>query len=684
MPIPEFKPARLWDIKRRVDAAVDEWLADQSQTQISRYRKYGIDGKTFRSHLTKERERRDLLQISLGLQADFAADDEQYGPTDDVETEVAKWLAANGGSALEDADPDREGERAYNGAGRHMLVPMFNERRRLPTGDEFDRIYFDGLSDCPDCNEHHDSPAFHSEMRTIMNDPDVQRAGFNLPPYHAKSTVVTIRNTVERVTHDPNYRRIIVSKSIDFARTLMVGIQDLLTNRELYAKCQRNLVDDWGPFKTGEKGERWNQSLMYVAGRTSAQKDPTVIVLGVGGQIYGRRADDIVFDDIATVANQSNPENVAKMLEWTDKEALSRIGKRGKAAWVGTRVHGGDVYSYLAKRMGYTWLRYPLILNEEQQLTLWPEHFPFSQALMHRAEMSARDFALVYMNHELPGMGASFTEENVVPCFDFDRPLGHFDNKWVLIAGLDPAGGGAGGGVTSAMLYGIDLTTGFRYIVDHQAVQGMRAPELKALMLDWSHRYPIYEWRVESNSVQSNLVQFNEDITRPLHAMGVRVTAHVTTSNKWDPQIGVESLAPLFSSRLVSIPWANAPTRVVMQPLVEELYTFPIGARQDRVMSLWFAELGARDRMRRASMPLFDQHTERWPNRIKRQRVIANFAEGEVTRIPLGQQSPYRTINSRRVVGRPTGHNVPLPEPAPSTPLVNVGGTVEGHRNAQR
>ena len=679
------KVARTWTKAECIQAAVIEVLdRDGSKSKASEM--FGVSRPTIRNHVALEIDRRQKID-PLYEPPPLAVRERMGRPAKKVPVVPKPWAPRPAVPDVidtldveDDIDPGEIFDLEDNEDTPYQPFFVVNERRRVPVGDEFDRVYFDGLSDCPDCLVHHVSPPFHSEMRRLMNDPDIKRLGFNLPPYHAKSTVITVRNTVERITQNPNYRRIIVSKSIDFARTLMVGIQDLLTNRELYENCQRNLIDDWGPFRTGEKGERWNQSAMYVTGRTSAQKDPTVIVLGVGGQIYGRRADDIVFDDIATVANQSNPENVVKMLEWTDKEALSRIGKAGKATWVGTRVHGGDIYGYLQKRLGYTWLRYPLIIDEENERTLWPEHFPYSQAMVHRGEMAARDFALVYMNHELPGFGASFTPENVEPCFDFSRPVGAFDSKWRLIAGLDPAGGGAGGGVTSAVLYGVDMSTGMRFIVDHHAQQGMRAPELKELMFDWSDRYPVYAWRVENNAVQSNLVQFNEDITRPLAQRGTRVEGHVTTSNKWDPIVGVESLAPLFSSGLISIPWANAPSRQLMQPLVDELYTFPIGTKQDRVMSLWFAELGVRNIMKRAAMPLFDQRAEGWPNRVKRNRRIVDFADSTVERVGLHDQTTMRVMRNRRVVGRLTGHNTPLPLQPIRTPMINVQGSVEDSR----
>src|SRR5690606_35035808 len=135
-----------------------------------------------------------------------------------------------------------------------------------------------------------------------------------------------------------------------------------------------------------------------------------------------------------------------------NKEALSRIGKRGQAIWAGTRVAAGDIYSVLMRRPGYEVIRYPALISDDDRLVLWPEHFPYEQVLIHRSEMSPADFQLVYQNVDVPGLNASFTEEMLEQAKDRSRELGHWDQGWRLIAGLDPAGANKGSGFTAKVL----------------------------------------------------------------------------------------------------------------------------------------------------------------------------------------------------------------------------------------
>ena len=575
--------------------------------------------------------------------------------------------------AVKTARAKREEEAAKADlAEKAQAQSFYSEQRRLPPPDDFDRMYF-GHFICPDCHVRHDSPSFHSELRSTLNDPLIRRSVTNVPPYHAKSTVASIRDSIYKLCRNPNWRRIIVSDTEKFAKTILVSIQELLTNPEMYEGAERNLIDDWGPF-VPDRGRRWSTTQMYVAQRSSSEKDPSILVVGAAQQIYGRRAEDIVFDDIANLKNQRNPDQVIKLLEWIDKEAFSRIGKTGSAHFVGTRVHPGDIYSALMNRAGYKVMRLPVILDEIEQTTLWPEHFPWHQVMQHKGEMSDKDFQLVYMNTEKPGAAASFTPEIVEPCLDETRIVGHHLPHWRLIAGVDPAGGNKGSGYTSFMLVGVDPITNQRFIVDHYAEKSMRAPALKDFMLEWTARYGIYQWVAESNGVQSNLIQYNDEIIRPLAMAGVRVIEHQTQGNKWDPQFGVESIAPLFAAEMYSIPWGNVATRQVFQPLLDELYGFPYVTLQDRVMSLWFAELGCRKVSQQAQMPLFDSRaTKRWPNRVLRHRRVVDFGAGEVRQMKIEDQTPSRMYRGARpAVGRPVRPGQPLPEPPRQPKLINV------------
>ena len=519
---------------------------------------------------------------------------------------------------------------------RINISPLgLDEKRRVGTFEEFDQRYF-GHWVCPDCDKHHEMPQFHRDMAEACHS-EAHRVLINLPPYHSKSTNVTVKDTIYSLVKNPNLRTLIVSKSLPFARTFLHSINELLCNTDLYEGAGGNLIEDWGPFKPEGSQSVWNQEAIYVAGRQTAEKDPTVQVLGVGAQIYGRRADVIKFDDVATLDNQRNPDRVAAMLEWIDKEALSRIGKKGKAIWVGTRVSPGDIYSSLANRPGYKVLRYSCIQDDTNEEVLWPDHFPYDQALIHRSEMRPADFQLVYQNVDIPGLGASFTQEMLDVCKDTSRTVGHYESDWRLIAGLDPAGGNKDSGYTAFSLIGVDLRTGKRFLVDQVAVKSMKAPQMKDQIISWTERYPLFEWRVENNGLQSQLVQYNTEIIQYLAKKGVRVVPHTTHKNKWDPQFGVESLAPLMTAEMFSIPWGNAPTCKMFQPVIEEFVSFPMGMLSDRVMSTWFADLGCRDLLDRAHLPLFNERMK-VPNRVRRRRHVVDFQGQDVRKVQLKDQ----------------------------------------------
>lgn len=617
---------RTWSVKRRYAEAIKKVLYED-YTQSEAARELGITRGRLNEHVKAAREAKADGQAKLA--ATFA--------TPDVE--------------LEGRDP-------LEGIIRASASPFgLQERRRVGTFEEFDAHYW-GSWICPDCQEHHETPQFHRDIIHALEGEN-PRVLINLPPYHAKSTLVTVKHTVYQIVKDPNHRTIVISKSLPFARTFLHSIAQLLTNPELYPEGTPNLVADWGPFRSDDGG--WNTEQIYVAGRVTAEKDPTVQVLGAMGQIYGRRADTIKCDDIATLENQRNPARVSQMLEWLDKEVSSRIGRNGKLVYCGTRVHPGDVYSFLKERPGYAVLRYPLVLDDTNEETLWPEHFTYDMALAKKSEMKETDFQLVYQNIDIPGLGASFTPEVINECKDTDRVNGHYESNWRLIAGLDLAGGSAGSGYTAGVLLGIDLRTGKRYLVDHFNAKSMRAPALKDQIFEWTSRYPIYEWRVENNGLQANLVQYNEEIIRTLALKGVRVQGHNTHNNKWDAEFGVESMAPLFSSGLMSIPWANSPTSRHWQQLVDQLVSFPMGMVSDLVMAFWFADLGCRSLLKRAHLPLFNERMH-VPERIRRQRRVVDFSSRTVRPVKEWEKTPVEAGAGpagyrRMTVGRPSRHD---------------------------
>lgn len=538
------------------------------------------------------------------------------------------------------------------------LVRVSNERTRVPDFEEFDRIYFGNLV-CPDCGVHHPTPGFHSEIMRAVDGPG--RLMINLPPYHSKSTIVTVKSTIHALCKDPNSRTAIISKTQRMAQRFLHSISTYLTNPHLYEGAERNLLDDFGPFYS--PSSEWNKTQLYIAGRNTSEKDPTVAAYGVGGHIYGTRWDRMIYDDIADLENQKNPELVKEQLQWCTQEAGNRVGVNGLQVYVGTRVGAGDIYSALQQLPGFKVLRYPCILDEDDRTTLWSDHFPFSAAESQRDTMTPDSWQLVYQNVDTPGAGASFPPDVLEQCHSIEHVLGAVDSNWALVAGLDPAGGGKQAGYTAMTLLAVDLTSGQRHLVDLMRAKAMKAPQLKEQIFAWADEYPqMREFRVEVNGLQSQLVQYNQEILSHLTNRGVRVVPHVTTGhNKWDSQFGVESLAPMFYNRQITLPWGNDATRKKVRLLEEELSAFPMGATSDLVMSLWFAELGAREMFKRTSLPMFNERM-RVPAHIRSRRRIVDFATRTVS-------SP----SDREYGGRPSGM---LGQGGTPQRMVNVTGEV--------
>jgi len=312
-------------------------------------------------------------------------------------------------------------------------------------------------------------------------------------------------------------------------------------------------------------------------------------------------------------------------------------------------------------------LRWPCILDEETKTTLWQDHFNYDNAAAQRDSMSTEQWQLVYQNVDTPGFGASFPLEVIEATYDAERTLGMFDPRWALIAGLDPAGAGEQAGYTALVLLGLDLQTGNRYLVDLVNVKQMKAPQLRDQIFEWADRYPLRELRVESNGLQSQLVQYNQEIQIKMTSRGVRVVPHITTKhNKWDPNFGVESMATMFYNRMISLPTRDVASRNRIRPLVEQLSAFPMGQVTDLVMAMWFAELGAKDTYTRSGVPLFDPRMK-LPPRLARKRHVVDFADRRVAAPPAEESDPFGSQGRQMFGDRPRLKEVRL---------TNVNGSI--------
>lgn len=199
-----------------------------------------------------------------------------------------------------------------------------------------DTSLFDHHKDWIDLIEGREPRYMHPAM--TYEPGAANRVLINVPPEHAKSTVVTINYVTYRLAVDPNVRIIIVSKTQGMARKFLSAIKTRLSHPN-WIKLQ-TAFGPQGGYKADS--QTWSADMIYLGtGRDSGEKDPTVQALGFGSQIYGARADLIILDDVVM---NSNSHEWEKQIEWLQKEVITRLGRHGKLLIVGTRVAPVDLY----------------------------------------------------------------------------------------------------------------------------------------------------------------------------------------------------------------------------------------------------------------------------------------------------------------------------------------------------
>lgn len=510
----------------------------------------------------------------------------------------------------------------------------------FPTFAEFSEMYlgnkvFPHTHNMIDLIEGREPGWLHPAMTFEQGNP--RRILINTPPHHAKTQGLSINYVVYRIAKNPNIRVIVISKTLDMAKKFLFAVKERLTEPQ-YAAFHAKYGPPGG-YKEGS--ESWSQTRIYISpeSRTSGEKDPTVQALGIGGQIYGSRADLIIMDDTVDSTNSSQYET---QINWINSQVTNRL-KSGTLIVVGTRLAPKDLYKelrntdrYLSGRSPWTYLSMPAVLEYADQVqdwvTLWPKAdvpevdmmteapeadtdglYPMwdGPALnLIRDETPSRVWALVYMQQDVledaifhPDAVNGVVNRARFPGLIPKGMPGCRENGMeglVVVAGMDPAMAG----FTAAHVWGLDMRTQKRYVLNVHNKARMTPDMIRSLIFDWTDKYGIVEWRIEKNAFQSMLTQ-DREINEFLRTRGAILVEHTTGRNKWDGDFGVASLSTLFvgwedKRALIELP--SQTNSEAVKSFIEQLTTWAAAApktqKTDTVMAAWFVELACRDRLR--------------------------------------------------------------------------------------
>ena len=541
---------------------------------------------------------------------------------------IRQWLLRDSDFAKALAEAKERGEStSLASIGKDKQDLNFSEFSKIFLG----QTVFPHHQDWVDLLEGREPSWLHESM--IYEPAERHRLLVNVPPEHAKSTVITVNYSTYRIALDPNVRIIVVSKTLVKAREFVYAIKQRLSHPR-WLKLQ-NAYGPEGGWK--QDADTWRTDTVYLGGdaRNSSEKDPTIQALGMGGQIYGARADLIILDDVITTANAHEWD---KQINWLQKEVITRLGKNGKLLVVGTRIAANDLYKELRNpkhwsggRSPFTYMGMPAVLqftdDPKDWTTLWKESdvpwdgdedIPANEAgfypkwdgpalFKRRSEVTPSTWALVYQQEDIqedsvfpPALvqGSTNGARRVGPL----KPgaVGHPNHlEGYTIVGMDPAIAGK----TALVALTYNKADGKIYVLDCLNMAEGNYQKIRAAIEAYVERYRPQEVRIEINAFQKAF-ELDEDLRNWLAGRGVRLNSHFTGKNKWDTTFGVASMSALFGTlrdekhqknNLIELPSSDGSEGI--KALVQQLITWKPDSKgpTDCVMALWFAVIRARE-----------------------------------------------------------------------------------------
>lgn len=483
----------------------------------------------------------------------------------------------------------------------------------------------------------------------------------NCPPEHSKTITLSVDYVTYRICKDPNVRILLVSKTQEMAKQFVYAIKQRLTHPRY-----QMLQADFGP-ADGYKGQSsvWQAAQVYLGteSRDSSEKDPTLAAIGIGGQIYGARADLIILDDCIVLSNANQYES---QIRWVQQEVLTRLGPSGRLIVAGTRVDSVDFYRELRNpdrypdgKSPWTYLAQPAVLQygdkPKDWVTLWPRsNVPWigsegdtpdenglyprwdgPRLYARRGILDPKTWSMVYQQQDVSET-AIFNPKSIRACVNGNRTVGVMreDNQYhrkngmkglFVIASMDPAMAGE----TATLIYAIDLQSQMRYILDANRMPNPSPQQIKNLIRAWTEKYSPNCWIIEKNAFQLYLTR-DEEIRSYLATKGISMLEHYTGQNKLDPDFGVASLAPLFDEQMVELPSSHNSEGV--KALIEQLITWQPGVKgkdlkMDLPMAMWFAELKARLLIEQHTMKSTSHFRSRYTPRYRTKRQMTLFLD---------------------------------------------------------
>lgn len=527
------------------------------------------------------------------------------------------------------------------------------------------------------------------------------------PRDHGKSKHLSVGYPLWRIAKDHNLRILSISRTANVAESFLSEIVSNIERNEKYKNWAKS-IDPIGEGviprmkATRKQTEDWSGKSITIEREDLGMKDPTICATGLFGQILSRRADVIILDDVVDQQNSATELQRKKVIDWIETTVLPVLVPGGTLIYLGNTWHQDDVVSkfmndprfVVQKRQGAVireadrqdlWQKWgSIMLNitvppkirfaeatrfydenkaamDEGAQVLWPERYPYSRLYLERL-LNPYVFARMYQCDPSNRPDQVIKDEWIEKAMMKGRHLRFQDQPHeknyieVSAAGMDLAISLEEAADDTALLYmdlvrqGYDGVEDGDYIV-RQIHRGKFTPNEQRVK-------PKIAWMNHGmQTIRVETVGYQASLAIDLSNEGVPVRSYHTGKEKFDPEIGINSLAVAMELGKVVIPSDPTDPRTIMlaSQLANEMRAFPDGHTGDALMAMWFAYseirelLGERLLFPQSSLTLIKDSP---PTKTKEQRVeLENEADIQM----ITEQQRQRSGHDRMmgVFGKP-------------------------------
>ena len=423
------------------------------------------------------------------------------------------------------------------------------------------------------------------------------------PAGHGKSqqfarSYITRKMGEATLRGDPVPRCVVLSNVSDQAekRTMLVR-DDIDSNERLRAVY---------PDLKRSAGGVWTSTRMRLESPVPTT-DPHVQAIGIGGPLLGSRVDIGIVDDPCDMENTWTHGQRQKVLRWYLSTFSTRFDGRGTVIVIMTSWHEEDLGHLLVRDYGYRMLRYEAC-DENLDNRLWPSKFTEAKLrYMRDTEPGPIEFARtmrnIIMDDSFRKIKMDWIQAALQRGLRVKAGVAPKGAKWIATF-LDPAGGKRNRkGDLAATFTGALMPNGDRQVIEVDSGR-WTSPEMKRKLIA-SHDTYGAKVGVEDNGVQGWIQQ---DIVAET---SIDVITKTTTSEKWDPATGVDSIGlELYNGKWIipSIPDDNGFPRPATKEIgewIREMLNFQVGAHTgDRLMASYgWRQLAAEQETRQRRRP---------------------------------------------------------------------------------